>query len=788
LCYAFERDQLLDKLVLEDLCVERDWHRPFQAMPGISAPGGDSCLALRGFSGLVFRRAVPRDGAELSALVQWAQDHPNIDIKIVPVVVFWGRSPQRTRSWLKLLVAEGWNIAGRTRRFFAFLVHGRDVLIKLSEPVSLQQLVREELGLARTARKTGRLLRIHFARQRMATIGPDLSHRRLLVNEVVASPGVRAAMRRQVASGKISERKARHRARRLAREVAADYSYAVVRIFDRALTALWNRLYDGIDVAHLESLERVAPGSEVVYVPCHRSHFDYLLLSYVVLKHGLAVPHIAAGINLNLPLIGPVLRRGGAFFLRRSFGGDALYTAVFKAYLGAILSKGFPVEYFIEGTRSRTGRLLKPKAGLLAMTVQHYVSDHRRPVVFAPVYFGYEKLIEGETFLGELRGRSKQKESIGGFFRSLGGLRGEFGRVAVNFGEPIELGQWLDGFNPNWRTESIDSQFRPAWLNRAVEALGERILISVNEAAALSPIGLVSLVVLAMPKQAIVETELLGQLELLLALAKNCPYTDRVTVTEMDTGRIIAHCQAMGWLKRRRHALGDVLFMDERRAVLASYFRNNILHLFVMPALIAGCLTNRTEISRERVLAMVGQIFPFISAELFLDRTQPIEPNVEDAVAAMVRVELLDPGSCATAVARPASGTIRAAQLRLCAQLVAPFLERYYLAIAMLEAAAPGGATRAGLVERCRQAAEQLSLIYDLNSPDLFDDRLFRNFIDILLEEGLAQVDDENRLQFKESLAELGASLGTLLSPQVRQTLLQLASAAPAGTAQQTEI
>ncbi len=777
-CYALERDQLLDKLVLEDLCITRDWPRPFRPIAGVKAPGGDAYLSLRGFRGLIFRRTVPREGRELQALVQWSEQHPKDDIQVVPVVVFWGRSPQRDRSWLKLLAAESWTLAGRTRRFFAFLVHGRDVLIKISEPVSLQRLVREGLDAQRTARKLGRLLRIHFARQRMATIGPDRSHRRLLVGEVLASPGVRQALRREVASGKRSERQAVARARRQAREIAADYSYAMVRIFDRALTALWNRLYDGIDVAHLERLERIVPGSELVYVPCHRSHFDYLLLSYVVYKRGLAVPHIAAGINLNLPVIGSILRRGGAFFLRRSFGGDALYTAVFRAYLGAILSKGFPIEYFIEGTRSRTGRLLKPRAGLLAMTVQHFVNDHRRPVVFAPVYFGYEKLIEGETFLSELRGRRKKQESVGGLLRSLNALRGQFGRVAVNFGEPIELDSWLDGFNPNWRHEPLADQFRPEWLTRAVESLGQQILIDVNRAAALSPISLVSLVVLAMPKQAVVEAELLGQLELLVALANNCPYSDRITVTGLSATEIIAHCEAMDWLRRRRHPLGDVLFMGERRAVLASYFRNNVVHLFALPALIACCLTNRAEISKQRVAEIVGQVYPFIRAELFLDLARPLDEVVSETAAAMVLLELLDGGGSGDIVARPAAGTIRAAQLRLCAQLLGPFLERYYLAIAMLLAAGSGGADRARLVAGCQQAAEQLSLIYDLNSPDLFDARLFRNFAEILGEQELIVSNREGNLEFGDALAELGSSLGTLLRPRVRQTLMQLASAA----------
>src|SRR5690606_4352654 len=150
------------------------------------------------------------------------------------------------------------------------------------------------------------------------------------------------------------------------------------------------------------SLRAIAAGSELVYVPCHRSHIDYMLLAYVIYRQGLAPPHIAAGINLNLPIVGRVLRRGGAFFIRRSLHGNALYGAVFRSYFSLLVARGFPVKYFIEGTRSRTGRLLPAKLGLLTMTIEAYLADRTRPIVFVPVYFGYEKLIEGQTFIGEL--------------------------------------------------------------------------------------------------------------------------------------------------------------------------------------------------------------------------------------------------------------------------------------------------------------------------------------------------------------------------------------------------
>ena len=152
-----------------------------------------------------------------------------------------------------------------------------------------------------------------------------------------------------------------------------------------------------------------------------------------------------------MPVVGGVLRRGGAFFLRRSFKGNRLYAAVFDAYIQEVLAKGYSMEYFIEGGRSRTGRLLAPKGGMLAMTVNAYVNNPQRPIVFVPIYFGYEKLIEGQAFISELGGATKEKESLGGLIRSVKSLRDHFGKVWVNFGEPIDLDPMLERHRPDWR-------------------------------------------------------------------------------------------------------------------------------------------------------------------------------------------------------------------------------------------------------------------------------------------------------------------------------------------------
>ena len=262
-------------------------------------------------------------------------------------------------------------------------------------------------------RKANRFLRFYFRRMREAAIGPDLSHRRNLIESMVTSDALREAIAAEAARLRLSATEAESRARKFAWEIASDFSYPVVRAGELVLARLWRRLYDGVVVHHGSELAKIAPGKGLVYLPNHRSHIDYLLLSYLVHAQGLAPPHTAAGANLNFPLVGPILRRGGAFFLRRSFKGEPLYAAVFREYLHAMLAKGFPIAYFIEGGRSRSGRTLAPKGGLLGMTVESYMREHPRPLLLVPVNFSYEKVLEGRTLVAELEGQPKEGESLG---------------------------------------------------------------------------------------------------------------------------------------------------------------------------------------------------------------------------------------------------------------------------------------------------------------------------------------------------------------------------------------
>jgi glycerol-3-phosphate O-acyltransferase len=543
-----------------------------------------------------------------------------------------------------------------------------------------------------------------------------------------------------------------------------------------ALGRLWNQLYDGVEVENVDRLRGIGDGAEIIYVPCHRSHMDYLLLSYVIYHKGFAIPHVAAGVNLNMPVIGRFLRKGGAFFLRRSFKGNALYAAVFNRYLSVMMARGHSLEYFIEGGRSRTGRLLEPRTGMLSMTVRSFLRDPARPVVFLPVYFGYERIVEARTYIGELSGRPKKKESIFGLLRTLPALRRRFGKVHVNFGEPILLDMLLQRHEPDWRRQpAADAESDAPWIRQAIDALAGEIIAGINSAAAVTPVNLVAMAVLATPNQAIPETDLAAQMDLYQALLRECPYSPLVTRPAQGGEAIVQYTEAMGLLERQSHPLGDILRMTADNAVLTTYYRNNILHLFALPSLLACCFTSKATMRRVDIQRLVWRVYPYIRAELHLRWSEAEVPVVVDQMLeSFARLALLTASADRSEWSRPSATSLESLRLALLAAATIQTIERYYLVVALLLQAGSGTMAPQALEERCHLMAQRMSLLYGFNSPEFFDKSLFSNFIDLLRRRGVVQIAADDKLVYGEPMLAVGADAQLVLSEQIRNSILQV--------------
>jgi glycerol-3-phosphate O-acyltransferase len=412
---------------------------------------------------------------------------------------------------------------------------------------------------------------------------------------------------------------------------------------------------------------------------------------------------------------------------------------------------------------------------MLAMTVRAFLRQPSRPVLFQPVYIGYEKLMEGPSYLDELTGKPKEKESVWQLITGIPRvLRTNYGQVVVNFGEPIALGEVLATQAPAWDGQPLGEDDKPQWLSDTIDALAQQIQVNVNRAADVNPINLLSLALLSTPKHAMGEADLLTQIALSKILLQEVPYSDRVTVTPHTPQQIVAHGEEIGVLQRTAHPLGDVLTVDDDNAVLLSYFRNNVLHLFTASAWIACCFQHNRRMARSTLQRLGRNLYPFLQTELFLPWSEDgFAERIDRTIAVFVREGLLEEVSVEDGgiLARNAGQSDEVFRLRALGHPLQQAFERYYIAISVLAKNGPGTLGAGELEGLCQLAAQRLSLLYAEAAPEFFDKALFRGFIQKLRELKLVWPNEDSKLMFDQRLDTLAKDAKVILGRELRHTI-----------------
>ncbi|GLR28090.1 glycerol-3-phosphate acyltransferase [Psychrobacter pacificensis] len=776
----------------------------------------------------------------LSRLVSAVLQYPELKVRLVPVSILWGRAPEKEDSLFKLLTADNWQDPSISKQLFNIGVMGRDTFVQFHPPQDLRTIINDSLkgesagpnvfdlaskdlvsedssaksspatdsqdtesattdndvktdaekspsytlvaaadGNRELVRMLQQQLTIYLDKQRASMLGPDLSDRRNLVDKLVYSPAIKHAIELEAAEKGTSVRDARSQARGYANEMVNDYSHSIIRGFYKFLTWLWTQLYDGVEVHHFERVRDLATDYELIYVPCHRSHVDYLLLSYVIYKRGLSIPYVAAGDNLDVPVLGPLLRGAVAFYIRRSFRGNALYTAVLREYMHTLITRNTPIEYFIEGGRSRSGRLLPPKMGMLAMTVHSQLRQTNKPVVFIPTYIGYERIMEGGTYIGELKGKPKESESLIGLLKVGRKIERIFGNVHLSFGTPLHLSDFMTKFDvpanslPSDRTDSpLDEK-----ASAMVDNIGVKVMQHINKAAVITPVSLLSLVLLSAPKAALDENSCREQIALYQGLAQQLPYADDTVITDMSPQEIIDYGIKLKLIERTPHILGDIIQVAGKQAALLSYFRNNILHVFILLSFLSALVARNGRIKRSRLDSIAEQLYPFLQGELFLyypahGLAETLNKKVDSLLSHGLIVELGD-----DTLSVPESNSKRYQQLQVLATPVGQSLERYFMTLALLAQQGSGNLTESEVVDLCHLLGQRLSVLYADDIPDFFDRALFTSFISALTRLDYLQKDDETGiLTFDHRINDIASHAKYVLTPDMMQILQQVAS------------
>ena len=346
--------------------------------------------------------------------IQAATDRP---VYIVPQLMFFGKNPKRSIPTMVDIFFGTEQRPGMLRRLFTLFRKPDKVIVEISTPFNLQSYLdrpeNADRSLEHRALNLRKTLLARINRHRQTIIGPVLKTRDELKQSILTNAKLREFMQAYAEQKGTPIYKVRKKAGDYLEEVAAKYNIGAIKLFSIGLTWLFKHIYDGVSIDRegLNRLKVMSQKGPLVLIPSHKSHIDYLILSYILWHNNMPCPLIAAGKNLSFWPLGPIFRSGGAFFIRRTFKGQLLYSRVFSAYIKKLLEEGFNLEFFIEGGRSRTGKMILPKLGLLSIIIDAFKKGACEDMVIAPIYIGYDRVLEESAYLHELEGGQKTRRT-----------------------------------------------------------------------------------------------------------------------------------------------------------------------------------------------------------------------------------------------------------------------------------------------------------------------------------------------------------------------------------------
>jgi glycerol-3-phosphate O-acyltransferase len=418
------------------------------------------------------------------------------EIMMMPQTFLWTQRPERRGFSIVDSVFGPAEFPGEMRQAAQFLLNYKNGLLRAGEALSLRDFQTQQGDDGPTDAKVRRLtyaLLRKVERERRTIVGPAHKPPDRVREEVLRSPRLQKIIGELAGPGAEPHALLTAKASSMLKAMQTTPDVEAQRSIELLAQQVLDRVYSGVDVdmAGLERLRELHGEGSVVLLPSHKSHVDYIVLSYVLRQNAIQLPVIAAGDNLSFFPAGPLLRRCGAFFIRRRFRGDKLYTAVLDAYVRRLLRDGWMLELFLEGGRSRTGKLIPPMLGLLNMVVSSALGLKGRRVIFQPVAIGYERLMEEGAFAREISGEKKKPEAASELLKLPSVLQERWGRISIQFGEPMTLDELCEGLSVGTGPVS------PAKRRAIVKRLAHQVMSEINRVTALTPGSLVALVLLS---------------------------------------------------------------------------------------------------------------------------------------------------------------------------------------------------------------------------------------------------------------------------------------------------
>ena len=704
----------------------------------------------------VYRRFVKAQTDPLRFLIEIEQQHQR-PVYIVPLLLFFSRNPAPAQPRLRDLFLGTEQRPGIIRRLLVLFRQPGKVFAEVSQPLKLSEFLQESdskaNGLEYQALMLRRRLLHQHNRHRQSITGPVIKSHEELKESILAEERLRSFMTQYAESRKENIQDIRKEADGYIDEIAAHYSHFFVSLVSKPVGWLLNTMFDGtvLDQDGLQRIKTLSQKGPLILIPNHKSHIDYLILSYVLFYNNMPSPHIAAGKNLSFWPMGPLARAGGAFFLRRTFKGAVLYARVFAEYIHKLLENGFNIEIFIEGGRSRSGKLLMPKLGFLSMLLNAYKNKASDDMIFAPVFIGYDQVLEENAFVHELEGGKKEPESLWQVVKARRFLKRRYGKIYINFPEPISLKELLQDNYQNDLPEMSQKE-----QNALCRDLGWRVINAIDKVSAITPFALVAAAALNCPTRRFGLSDLTQIIDTYLTFlnTQNARLADTLT---MDPVRACE--QALGdYVQRKiieipsgeKNMPPDLIqyqLPPDRRLQL-EYYKNNCIAAFIPAAFTALCILEKEAFQFSAVdLHSRYRFFQdFFKYEFAFDSEMSAETTVRKTLKVFIEDAILAPHPTLPDTYQVTSAGYH--KLKRFSAFLATYFESYQVVLTYLKATQRTENTSKERMKKIQSVGKNLYKHKEIELTESLSKINYNNGLSFFTTHGVKGSENEHEIEF----------------------------------------
>lgn len=677
--------------------------------------------------------------------VQRGTDTP---IAIVPMQFLYDKQPEKVeKSFFDLLFGEK-SRPGAIRKIFLFLMGiRRNPQAKFGESIDLKNFINEhkDLNTTQLTEALNQKIEESLAIERARITGPKLKSKDTTIAEILKDPIFMENLRTLSQESGETFESLHGKSKRYLNEIAADVNYSTVHFVWLALSYLWNNIFDGLVIKHdqLNRIREVAGKHPVVLAPMHRSHIDYLLISDLFYGQNITFPHICAGINLNFWPVGNLIRKGGGFFIRRRFEGNVAYKESFYSYVKHLINQGYCIEFFIEGTRSRTGKLLKPKLGVLSQIMRAYLEGKRDDIYFVPIAINYDQILEQKAYVSESAGSEKSKEDATELLKVRKVFGKKYGKVYIEFAEPISLKDFL-------AKKGIGKEAHPNDIREQVEEFGYHLTYHINKVAIVTPIALVCLAILSLGKKTFGFEELIDRVQLLKDYLdfKNVTYSDLIHYSDRW-----AYNEAVQILESR-HLIKEVKTFEENFYTIEpaarsqlDYYKNNILHFFVSLTCFCKILTevkNQDEFTMEFAVKKYELLKKLFENDFTFSARVSIEEHLRRVMDYAASRGLIRIQGDFTAFTKTVT-TLNRREFETYLSLMDNFLESHLIVLRYLKYNRFENLEATALIKDILEKSRPLYLKDDLSHPEALNRFNLENSFKLMMDIGLLKLKTQDK-------------------------------------------